>query len=82
MHIFQHELKKTHIYSNILQFPYPSNVKKKKPDKDFLNTVHEYIGKENVEYFFSLKKNLNSLFNKEYSVFNSGIFFIKIQFFL
>lgn len=74
MHIFQHEFKKTHIYSNILQFPYPSNVKKT-PDKDFLNTVHEYIGKENVEYFFSLKKNLNSLFN-------SGIFFIKIQFFL
>lgn len=29
MHIFQHELKKTHIYSNILQFPLPFKCKKK-----------------------------------------------------
>lgn len=74
-------MNKKNVDPNILHFSYPSKVKKNQTDKDFLNTVREYIGKEHVEDFFPWKKKIEFFLNKEYSVFNSGIFFIKIRFF-
>lgn len=72
---------KKNVDPNILHFSYPSKVKKTQTDKDFLNTVREYIGKEHVEDFFPWKKKLNFFLIKNIPFLTAVYSLLKYVFF-